>query len=87
MYLKNKSGILVIFLYLSFILTWSKIQRLGCANDVAKILKLEGDSITGLIFIDLRNNGGGSMLEAMNLGIFVDEGPLFIYKEKNKNHR
>lgn len=57
----------------------------GCANDVAKeILKLEGDSINGLI-IDLRNNGGGSMLEAMNLaGIFVDEGPLFIYKEKNK---
>ncbi|MCZ8286145.1 MAG: S41 family peptidase, partial [Bacteroidia bacterium] len=35
----------------------------GCANDVAKeILKLEGDSINGLI-IDLRNNGGGSMLE------------------------
>jgi carboxyl-terminal processing protease len=57
----------------------------GCANDVAKeILKLEKDSISGLI-IDLRNNGGGSMLEAMNLaGIFVDEGPLFIYKEKNK---
>lgn len=57
----------------------------GCANDVAKeILKLEGDSINGLI-IDLRNNGGGSMQEAMNLaGIFVDEGPLFIYKEKTK---
>jgi carboxyl-terminal processing protease len=57
----------------------------GCANDVAKeILKLEKDSISGLI-IDLRNNGGGSMLEAMNLaGIFIDEGPLFIYRERNK---
>ncbi|MES2514914.1 MAG: S41 family peptidase [Bacteroidota bacterium] len=57
----------------------------GCANDVAKeLLKLEGDTIIGLI-IDLRNNGGGSMLEAMNLaGIFVDEGPLLIFKEKNK---
>ena len=57
----------------------------GCANDVAKeILKLQADTINGLI-LDLRNNGGGSMLEAMNLaGIFVDEGPLFIYKEKNK---
>ena len=56
----------------------------GCANDVAKeILKLENDSIQGLI-LDLRNNGGGSMLEAMNLaGIFIDEGPLFIYKQKN----
>lgn len=57
----------------------------GCANDVAKeILKLEQDSIQGLI-IDLRNNGGGSMQEAMNLaGIFIDEGPLFIYRERNK---
>lgn len=57
----------------------------GCANDVAKeILKLEADSISGLI-LDLRNNGGGSMLEAMNLaGIFIDEGPLFIFKERNK---
>lgn len=57
----------------------------GCANDVAKeILKLEKDTIAGLI-LDLRNNGGGSMQEAINLaGIFIDEGPLFIYKEKNK---
>jgi carboxyl-terminal processing protease len=57
----------------------------GCANDVAKeILKLEKDTINGLI-LDLRNNGGGSMEEAMNLaGIFIDEGPLFIMKEKNK---
>ncbi len=57
----------------------------GCANDVAKeILKLENDTISGLI-IDLRSNGGGSMLEAMNLaGIFIDEGPLFIYKEKGR---
>ncbi|MGZ3901905.1 MAG: S41 family peptidase, partial [Bacteroidia bacterium] len=57
----------------------------GCANDVAKeIVKLEHDTIKGLI-IDLRNNGGGSMQEAMNLaGIFVDEGPLFILKEKDK---
>lgn len=57
----------------------------GCANDVAKeILKLENDTIKGLI-IDLRNNGGGSMSEAMNLaGIFIDEGPLFIIKEKTR---
>ena len=57
----------------------------GCANDVAKeILKLENDTISGLI-LDLRNNGGGSVKEAMNLaGIFIDEGPLFIIKEKNK---
>lgn len=83
--LKNKSGNVGYISLPSFYTDMEQNTAPGCANDVAKeILKLEGDSITGLI-IDLRNNGGGSMLEAMNLaGIFVDEGPLFIYKEKNK---
>lgn len=69
----------------SFYTDMDEHNKPGCANDVAKeILKLENDSIKGLI-IDLRNNGGGSMEEAMNLaGIFIDEGPLFIFKEKNK---
>lgn len=69
----------------SFYTDMDEYNKPGCANDVAKeILKLEGDSIQGLI-IDLRNNGGGSMQEAMNLaGIFVDEGPLFILKDKGR---
>ncbi len=55
----------------------------GCANDVSKeIIKLRKDNIGGLI-IDLRNNGGGSMWEAMQLaGIFIDAGPVASYKEK-----
>jgi carboxyl-terminal processing protease len=83
--LKNKSGNIGYISLPSFYTDMEQNTAPGCANDVAKeILKLENDTITGLI-IDLRNNGGGSMLEAMNLaGIFVDEGPLFIYKEKNK---
>jgi carboxyl-terminal processing protease len=58
-------------------------SRQGCANDVAKeIVKLKQDSIDGLI-LDLRYNGGGSMKEAMGLGgIFVDEGPLAVFKMK-----
>lgn len=57
--------------------------RLGCANDVAKeIIKLKQEGINGLI-LDLRYNGGGSMQEAMGLaGIFIDEGPLAIFKSK-----
>lgn len=56
----------------------------GCANDVSKeIIKLRKDKIGGLI-IDLRNNGGGSMWEAMQLaGIFVDAGPVASFKEKD----
>jgi carboxyl-terminal processing protease len=56
---------------------------LGCANDVAKeILLLKKDGIEGLV-IDLRNNGGGSIKEAIELsGLFIDEGPMSIYKPK-----
>lgn len=58
---------------------------LGCANDVAKeILKLQKENIDGLI-LDLRNNRGGSLLEAIGLtGLFIDEGPLFIEKPKDQ---
>lgn len=58
-------------------------NRQGCANDVAKeIVKLKQDSIEGLI-IDLRYNGGGSMKEAMGLaGIFIDYGPVAVFKQK-----
>jgi carboxyl-terminal processing protease len=56
---------------------------LGCSNDVAKeIIKLQKEKIDGLI-LDLRNNGGGSLSEALSLiGIFIDEGPLLIAQEK-----
>ncbi|MEI6021289.1 MAG: S41 family peptidase, partial [Bacteroidota bacterium] len=85
-YVLNSNGITTGYISLpSFYTDMDEHNKPGCANDVAKeILKLENDSISGLI-IDLRNNGGGSMEEAMNLaGIFIDEGPLFIFKEKNK---
>lgn len=56
----------------------------GCANDVSKeIIKLKKDSVKAII-LDLRNNGGGSMWEAMQLaGIFIDIGPVASVKEKN----
>lgn len=59
-------------------------RALGCANDVAKeILKLQKENIEGII-LDLRYNGGGSLYEAVNLaGIFIDEGPLCMMRNKN----
>lgn len=59
------------------------INGLGCANDVAKeIVKLKKEKIDGLI-LDLRYNGGGSLLEGMNLtGIFIDEGPLLLIQNR-----
>ncbi|WP_276380580.1 carboxy terminal-processing peptidase [Flavobacterium sp. H4147] len=54
-------------------------SRKGCADDVAReVIKLERDNIKGLV-IDLIDNGGGSMEEAIKLaGMFVDYGPISI---------
>ena len=58
--------------------------KTNLSDDVAKeILKLKKDSIDGLI-IDLQNNGGGSMDEAVKLtGSFIDIGPIAIMKNKS----
>lgn len=68
------------YIYLpAFYSEWDESNGFGCANDLAKeIIKLKRENIQGLI-LDLRNNSGGSLIEAQSLaGIFIDEGPLFI---------
>ena len=46
-------------------------------RDVRRLIKeMQAEGITGLI-VDLRNNGGGSLLEATTLtGLFINEGPV-----------
>jgi carboxyl-terminal processing protease len=60
----------------------------GCTNDIAKeCFKLQKENISGLI-LDLRNNGGGSVKEAIDLaGLFIDYGPICQIKEKNRKPR
>lgn len=67
-----------------FYTEWESSGGSSCANDVAKeIVKLNKENIQGLI-LDLRNNGGGSLEEAMQLsGIFIDEGVQGFVKERN----
>ncbi|MFT3680803.1 MAG: S41 family peptidase [Ferruginibacter sp.] len=64
--------------------TMADLKYDGCANDVSKeIVKLKKDTIAGLI-LDLRNNGGGNMWEAMQLaGIFIDIGPVASVKDRD----
>ncbi len=68
-----------------FYTDWEDEGTLGCANDIAKvILKLQKENIQGLV-LDFRNNGGGSLREAIDLaGIFIDWGPLTVFKEKGE---
>jgi carboxyl-terminal processing protease len=64
--------------------TGGTIQK-GCADDMAKeIIKLKAESISGLI-LDLRDNGGGSMMEAILLaGLFIDYGPVSIVQMRDE---
>ena len=66
-----------------FYTEWENETGSSCANDVAKeIIKLKKENIDGLI-VDVRYNGGGSVAEALEMiGIFVDEGPLAVEKDK-----
>jgi carboxyl-terminal processing protease len=68
----------------SFYMDQDGENKNGLANDVAKeIVELKKDSVQGII-LDLRFNGGGSMREAIALaGLFIDEGPVAIYKHKD----
>lgn len=56
------------------------------SDDVVKELyKLQQDGIDGLI-IDLQNNGGGSMDEAVKLtGAFIDVGPVAIMNDRKND--
>ncbi len=70
----------------SFYFGWEEYQRgeedyKSTTKDVRKLIKeLEKEGIDGLL-IDLRNNGGGSLAEAIELtGIFIDNGPVVQVK-------
>ncbi|MTH14423.1 S41 family peptidase [Flavobacterium sp. LC2016-01] len=69
----------------SFYADLDENNRKGCADDVAReIMKLERDNIKGLV-IDLIDNGGGSMEEAIKLaGMFIDYGPISIVIDNKK---
>ncbi len=65
----------------SFYTDFESPNGLGVANDVAKeLIRLNRENVSGLI-IDLRFNGGGSLKEASDLsGLFINRGPLAIFK-------
>lgn len=60
----------------------------SCAEDVAlEIEKLKKESVEGII-LDLRNNGGGSLADAVKMGgLFISRGPIVQVKTKNGNPR
>src|SRR5579863_8221887 len=55
-----------------------------CSIDVAKeILKLKEQKVDGIV-IDLRNNGGGSLYDVVQMvGLFVDQGPVVQVRDRD----
>lgn len=56
-----------------------------CFTDVAKELeKLKKEGISGII-LDLRNNGGGSLYDVVQMaGLFISEGPIVQVKDRDR---
>ncbi|MBF6640863.1 hypothetical protein IVB69_05185 [Flavobacterium sp. J49] len=84
--LKKENGTFGYIRIPSFYATFEN-GKSSVSGDVAKeIYKLQQDQIDGLI-IDIENNGGGSMEEAIRLsGLFIDAGPLAVMND-NKNKK
>jgi carboxyl-terminal processing protease len=55
-----------------------------CSEDVAnEVKKLKSENVKGIV-IDLRNNGGGSLLEVVKMvGLFIKTGPVVQVKERD----
>ncbi len=55
-----------------------------CSDDVAKeVVKLKNEQVKGIV-IDLRNNGGGSLVEVVKMvGLFIKSGPVVQVKERD----
>ncbi|MBM3412981.1 MAG: PDZ domain-containing protein [Bacteroidetes bacterium] len=56
-----------------------------CFTDVAiELEKLKAEGISGLVF-DLRNNGGGSLYDVVQMaGLFIEEGPIVQVKDRDR---
>ncbi|MEL6533803.1 MAG: S41 family peptidase [Bacteroidota bacterium] len=68
----------------SFYTSYENEEVPGCAEDVSReVIRLQNEGMEGLI-LDLRDNGGGSLQEALSLaGIFINYGPLTLETGKD----
>lgn len=57
--------------------------RHASADVKKEILKLKEENVGGII-LDLRNNGGGSLQDAIDMaGLFIEKGPVVQVRDKN----
>lgn len=69
-----------------FYADWERPNGARSAQDVYKeILKLREQKVDGIV-MDLRNNGGGSLYDVVQIaGFFIPEGPIVQVKDRDGN--
>ncbi len=75
------------YIYLpDFYADFQKPDGARCSKDVAKeILKLQSEKVDGIV-LDIRDNGGGSLYEAVQMvGLFINSGPVVQVKDRLGN--
>ena len=83
----NENGKKIGYIWLpEFYADWERPNGARSAMDVAReIIKLKEQNIDGII-MDLRNNGGGSLYDVVQMvGFFIDEGPIVQVKDREGN--
>jgi len=67
-----------------FYADFSRSGGRSCSRDMAlELQKLNQEGVDGII-LDLRNNGGGSLNDAVDMaGLFIDEGPIVQVKSRS----
>lgn len=68
----------------SFYFDSGRLGGRSCAEDVKKELeKLKAENVVGVV-LDLRNNGGGSLPDVVDMsGLFIESGPIVQVKARN----
>ncbi len=71
-----------------FYADFTKTGGRNCAEDIRKELEgLKSEQVSGII-LDLRNNGGGSLNEVVDMsGLFIEKGPIVQVKGKDDDPR
>ncbi len=81
----NNNGKKIGYIYLpEFYADFERQDGARCSVDVAKeVQKLKNEKVDGII-LDLRNNGGGSLYEVVQMvGLFVKTGPVVQVKDRD----
>ena len=83
----NENGRKIGYIFLpEFYADWERPNGPRCSQDVAKeLIKLKEQKVEGII-MDLRNNGGGSLYDVVQMvGFFIPEGPVVQVKDREGN--